>query len=93
MNVRQLRIRQRHRNRQVTEANASLFDVANNFAGGIAGIHYVLKSQGLMTSMRCLNPHSQPSPRQAALIDAVPANYPHLTDDGFVRDNRASWQD
>lgn len=76
---------------QVTEANAALFDVANNFAGCIAGIHYVLKSQGLMRSMRCLNPSEQLSRGQAGLIDAVRVNYPHLVDDGFVAEHLEAW--
>jgi dihydrodipicolinate synthase/N-acetylneuraminate lyase len=76
---------------QVTEANAALFDVANNFAGCIAGIHYVLRSQGLMRSLRCLNPREQLSLGQAELIDAVRVNYPHLVDDGFVTEHLETW--
>jgi hypothetical protein len=51
----------------------------------------VLKSHGLMTSLRCLNPQEQLSPGQAELIDAVRENYPHLVDDGFVTEHLETW--
>ena len=37
----------------VTDSNSVIFDVANNFAGCIAGCHEVLRRQGLMTSIHC----------------------------------------
>ena len=76
---------------QITDCNAALFDAANDFRGCIAGCHEVLRRQGLMRGIWCLDPEEGLSPGQAAEIDRVAAAYPHLTDDGFVRANRARW--
>ncbi len=77
---------------EVTESNAALFDVANNFAGCIAGIHYVLHSQGLMQHPRCLNPNEIMSPGQQELIQSIRAEYPHLTDDEWVAEHLDAWR-
>jgi len=76
---------------EVTDTNAALFDVANGFAGCIAGIHEVLRRQGLLTSIRCLNPDECLSDGQAEEIDRVYAAYPHLNDDAFVAENLDAW--
>lgn len=76
---------------QVTEMNAAVFDVANAFHGVIAGCHEVLRRQGLLEGIWCLDPHEGLSPGQADLLTAVAARYPHLTDDAFVRDNLDRW--
>ena len=76
---------------QITDCNAALFDVANDFRGCIAGCHEVLRRQGLMRGIWCLDPEEGLSPGQAAEIDRVSAAYPHLTDDDFVRANLARW--
>ncbi len=76
---------------QVTEMNAAIFDVAHAFHGCIAGCHEVLRRQGLLEGIWCLDPQEGLSPGQAALITAVAARYPHLTDDDFVRDNLNRW--
>ena len=41
---------------QVTDTNAVLFDVKNGFKGCIAGLHYVLRRQGLFSGLWCLDP-------------------------------------
>src|SRR5215207_3332012 len=41
----------------VTDCNSVVFDVAHNFAGCIPGCHEILRRQGLMTSIHCLDPH------------------------------------
>jgi len=69
---------------QVTDANAAFFDSTNNFAGCIAGLHEVLKRQGLMQNIFCLNPNETLSPGQLEEIDRVYKAYPHLNDDAFV---------
>lgn len=69
----------------VTDMNAALFDVAHHFHGCIPGIHEVLYRQGLLPSVRCLNPAEILSPGQAEELDRVMKAYPHLTDDAFVR--------
>jgi len=76
---------------QVTEMNAAVFDVAHAFHGVIAGCHEVLRRQGLLEGIWCLDPHEDLSPGQAELLSAVAARYPHLTDDAFVRDNLDRW--
>jgi len=76
---------------QITDCNAALFDVANDFAGCIAGCHEVLRRQGLMQGIWCLDPDEGLSPGQAAEIDRVCQSYPHLTDDDFVAANLARW--
>ena len=76
---------------QLTDANAALFDVANNFHGCIAGINEILARQGLLAGRWCLDPHEDLSPGQAAEIDRVCAAYPHLADDAFVAEHRDRW--
>ena len=76
---------------EITDANAALFDVANQFHGCIAGIHEVLRRQGLLAGTWCLNPNESLSPGQAQELDRVCAQYPHLTDNEFVRANLDTW--
>ncbi|MBE6570060.1 MAG: dihydrodipicolinate synthase family protein [Ruminococcaceae bacterium] len=68
----------------LTEANGAVFDVANRFAGCIPGLHYVLKKQGIMKSLHCLNPDEILSPGQAEEIDRLWKAYPEIADDSFV---------
>jgi hypothetical protein len=76
---------------EVTDSNAALFDAANGFAGCIAGIHEVLRRQGLLEGIWCLDPDETLGPGQAGEIDRVCRAYPHLTDDEFVRENVDRW--
>ncbi len=76
---------------QITDSNAAFFDVANNFAGCITGIHEVLRRQGLLEGIWTLNPDEALSPGQKEEIDRVYAAYPHLNDDEFVRENLHKW--
>jgi hypothetical protein len=76
---------------QVTDANAAFFDSANGFAGCIAGIHEVLRRQGLLEGRWTLNPKEDLSPGQMEAIDRVYAAYPHLNDDAFVRTHAQEW--
>jgi hypothetical protein len=69
---------------QVTDSNAALFDAANEYAGCIAGIHEVLRRQGLMAGRWCLDPRECLSRGQADEIDRIYNAYPHLNDDAFV---------
>lgn len=75
----------------LTDANGALFDVRHDFAGSIAGIHEVLRRQGLLRGVWCLNPREGLSPGQADEIDRVLRSYPSLTDDEFVREHRDEW--
>ena len=76
---------------QLTDANAALFDARHGFAGCIAGIHEVLRRQGLLAGRWCLDPREDLSPGQAEEIDRVLRAYPHLSDDEFVAENLARW--
>lgn len=76
---------------ELTDANAALFDAANGFRGCIAGIHEVLRRQGLLEGIWCLDPHEALSCGQSEEIDRVLGAYPHLTDDDFVRERRDAW--
>jgi len=76
---------------QVTDCNAALFDVAHDFHGCIAGCHEVLRRQGLLEGTWCLDRSEGLSPGQAAELDRVRADYPHLVDDDFVAQHRDRW--
>jgi hypothetical protein len=76
---------------QLTDANAALFDARNGFAGCIAGIHEVLRRQGLLAGRWCLDPEEDLSPGQLEEIDRVCRVYPRLSDDAFVRENLDRW--
>ncbi len=76
---------------QLTDANGALFDVANGFAGCIAGCHEVLRRQGLLENLVLLDPAEGLGPGQAAEIDRVIRDHPHLTDDAFVAENLGRW--
>lgn len=78
-------------NGQITDANAALFDVANGFRGCIAGIHEILRRQGLMQGRWCLDPQEDLSPGQIEKIDRVCRLYPHLQDDVFVQEHLDAW--
>ena len=75
----------------LTDANAVIFDVRHAFAGCIAGIHEVLRRQGLMRGTWCLDHAEGLSPGQSDEIDRVIRRYPELTDDEFVAAHRDSW--
>jgi hypothetical protein len=76
---------------EVTDCNAAFFDAANNYAGCIPGIHEVLRRQGLLEGIWCLDPNETLSPGQREEIDRVVAAYPHLNDDEFVAAHRDEW--
>jgi dihydrodipicolinate synthase/N-acetylneuraminate lyase len=76
---------------QVTDSNAAFFDAANAFGGCIAGLHEVLRRQGLLEGVWCLNPNETFGPGQLAEIDRVCTAYPHLDDDDFVAQHRDEW--
>ena len=76
---------------EVTDSNAAVFDSANMFKGVIAGVHEVLRRQGLLEGIWCLNPDETLGPGQARELDRVCQAYPHLTDDAFVAEHRDQW--
>jgi dihydrodipicolinate synthase/N-acetylneuraminate lyase len=76
---------------EVTDSNAAFFDAANRFHGCIAGLHEVLRRQGLLEGRWCLDPAEDLSPGQMEEIDRVYRSYPQLNDDAFVRQHRDEW--
>lgn len=76
---------------QITDCNAAFFDVANNFAGCITGIHEVLRRQGLLEGIWTLNEYDTLSPGQKEEIDRVYKSYPELNDDAFVSEHLNEW--
>lgn len=77
---------------EVTDTNAVFFDTANQFKGCIAGLHEVLRRQGLMKGIWCLNPSETLSQGQLEEIDRVYKMYPHLCDDFFIAENIEQWK-
>lgn len=76
---------------EITDANAAFFDPNNQFKGSIAGINEVLTRQGLLKGRWCLLDKETLSPNQLEEINRVYADYPHLNDDAFVKENLAKW--
>ena len=76
---------------EITDSNAAFFDAANEFAGCISGLHEVLRRQGLMKGIWCLDKDEVLSPGQSKEITRVYEAYPHLNDDDFIRANLHKW--
>jgi len=76
---------------RVTDCNAAFFDVAHAFHGCIAGCHEVLRRQGLLDGIWCLDPAEGLSPGQREEIDRVCREHADLSDDEFVAANRTRW--
>jgi len=76
---------------QITDTNAALFDPRHNFAGCIAGVHEVLRRQGLLRGTWCLDEQESLSPGQSEEIDRVCSAYPYLSDDAFVQAHLDEW--
>ena len=78
-------------NAQLTDTNAAIFDAGNGFAGCLPGILEVLRRQGLVRGIWCIDPREQLSPGQAENLDRVESSYPHLKDDNFVQEHLSEW--
>jgi len=70
----------------VTDMNAAIFDPGHAFRGSIAGIHEVLRRQGLLEGIWCLDKEEILSPGQLEEINRVTSQYSYLTDNEFVKD-------
>src|SRR5262249_20659212 len=77
---------------QVTDCNAAIFDAANGFHGVIAGCHEILRRQGLLEGIWCLDPKETLGPGQRQEIDRVCAAYPHLNDEELGRLILGGWR-
>jgi dihydrodipicolinate synthase/N-acetylneuraminate lyase len=78
---------------QITDANAAIFDPLHRFAGCIPGFHEVLRRQGLLAGIWCLDPNETLSPGQREELDRVTSAYPHLwtEDEKLIQENLARW--
>ena len=76
---------------RVTDCNSAFFDVAHDFAGCIPGCHEVLRRQGLLEGIWCLDPNERLSPGQAEEIERVCREHADLADDAFVGANLERW--
>lgn len=76
---------------QLTLGNQAIFDADHRFKGCIPGISHVLQGQGLISANYSLDPDETLSPGQSEAIDRIISEYPHLTDDTFVRQNLDQW--
>ena len=77
---------------EVTDTNAAFFDTAHAFKGCIAGLHEILRRQGLMKNILCLSDKEVISEGQIDELDRVQKQYPHLNDDDFIKANIESWK-
>jgi hypothetical protein len=75
----------------LVDVNQAVFDPGHDFRGVIAGVHEMLRQQGLMAGIWCLDPAEGLSPGQAAEIARVRRAYPELNDDAFIADNLDHW--
>ncbi len=76
---------------RVTDCNSAFFDVRHDFAGCIPGCHEVLRRQGLLSTIRCLDPDETLSPGQLDEIDRVCREHADLSDDAFVAAHLERW--
>jgi hypothetical protein len=76
---------------RVTDCNSAFFDIAHEFHGCIAGCHEILRRQGLLEGIWCIDPHEGLSPGQLEEIDRVSRDHADLSDDSFVAENLHRW--
>ena len=76
---------------EITDCNAAFFDAANGYAGCIPGLHEVLRRQGLLEGIWCLDPNETAGPGQREEIERVRQAYSHLADNEFVAAHRDEW--
>jgi len=75
----------------MVDVNQAVFDPGNDFHGVIAGVHEMLRQQGLLEGIWCLDPAEDLSPGQADEIRRVRRAYPALNDDAFIAAHREAW--
>lgn len=75
----------------MVDLNQAVFDPGNDFRGVIVGVHEMLRQQGLLKGIWCLDPDEGLSPGQTEEIDRVRRAYPELNDDQFIAENLEGW--
>ena len=76
-------------NASLTDANAAIFDAANDFAGCIPGVNEMLRREGLLPSNHCLDEREVLSPGQVEELDRVSRNQEN--DHEFIAANIERW--
>src|ERR1700722_6751835 len=76
---------------RVTDCHSAFFVVSHNFHGCIAGCHEILRRQGLLEGIWCLDPAEGLSPGQIGEIDRVCNEHANLSDDDFVAARLQKW--
>ncbi len=77
---------------EVTDTNSAFFDTAHNFNGCIAGLHEILRRQGLMKNIYCLNPDETLSEGQLDELNRIQDMYCYLSDDEFIKQHIDEWK-
>lgn len=75
----------------LTECNNAIYDAQHDFAGCVPGGLEVLRRQGLVEDVRCLDPDERLGEGQFEAINRVYRDYPEMNDDDFVANNRDRW--
>ena len=75
----------------LVDVNQAVFDPGHDFHGVIAGVHEVLRQQGLLEGTWCLDPAESLSPGQSEEITRTRLAYPELADDAFVAEHLERW--
>ena len=76
---------------ELADASSAILDAGHAFAGRSAGIKEVLARQGLLRGAASSDSAEALSEGQAAEIDRVLRNYPHLNDNEFVGEGLSRW--
>jgi hypothetical protein len=76
---------------QITDANAAFFDPSHGFAGCIPCLNEVLRRQGLLEGIWCLDKKEGRGGGQSGENDRVSKADPHLSDDEFVESHLGEW--
>ena len=75
----------------VTDCNGAIYDALHDLRGCIPGCLEILRRQGLLEGIWCLDATEAMSPGQMDEIDRVCRQYPEMNDDAFVRANLQRW--
>lgn len=75
----------------LTDVNQAVFDPGNDFHGVIAGVHEVLRQQGLLEGTWCLDPGEGLSHGQSEEIRRTRLAHPGLHDDAFIAEHLDGW--
>ncbi len=75
----------------LVDVNQAVFDPSHDFHGVIAGVHEMLRQQGMLEGVWCLDPAESLSPGQSEEIARVRLAHPTLNDDAFIAQRLEGW--